>query len=813
MTRWNPNDPSVVGPEFFGVSEGADQVLGLTAQIIQGFRSNAAETIGNLRLHHGSTVAGGFGSVYLAEIVAVGDELPDGFTDETFNPNVLTVEDGTVTDYTGGPVAVGDIDDWPPDYANGVRMISRSAFSLQFATAAFVQTGRIASVGIELVTPYGHAPSASGTDPQRRTVVWFVNGGTTYGQQTRIIPNNNDAGTAGRLIVNWGEINPITNLPWTEQDIQDLDTATTVIELNRGLGDAGYWYLEAARLVVIQETSERREAVAAIPVAGATVPAWSTDAALIQPDGTANWAKADATDYSLIVRLADRGGLLGFGPDVLDWTRVVAAAGETNPADLPGYVADVGNETPFVDESVSVTVVAATALDEVAGTLHPFVLRTTAPATSGDGQPYVEVRTPGVFATAGATEQELTPGGTDLYAGLRIAVGWFVGIPADDLVVEVRRRSDNTLMGTFTITTEDLTAAGPPLPGELVIVETKAPAPGISLTSGVQYYLDISSATAVGDAIWLVGLLAVEGGAGGVTYEEATFAGGTDRADPIGGQAATAVTFTPADVVAVIDAAVDTPSNWVASAELLALPDDQPCPLDGIPYALLAWDVTALGADFAYYQIERLGPDGVTWELIAQITDETVDNFQDQEGRLDETEVYRLRVVRTDGASSYWTDEATVTLAAAGCGYTFTSNEAPELAVGYPDIYQGRPIRGYRFPEADEVQFRIMYGRDFQVAFRPLSRRGVTFERQLVIGGLAAPAAGVGPPAADAIRDLAWATTSYVCVRDQHGNRVYGNLRVSDLEAENYLDVTHIHRVNVGVVELTASPSVVDAST
>jgi ribonuclease HII len=99
----------------------------------------------------------------------------------------------------------------------------------------------------------------------------------------------------------------------------------------------------------------------------------------------------------------------------------------------------------------------------------------------------------------------------------------------------------------------------------------------------------------------------VQGGAGGVTYQEATYSGGTDQADPIGGTASTALTYTPADFAAVLDAAVAGPDAFTAEDALMALPDEQPCPLDGIPYVQLAWEVTSLGGSFAYYEIDRLG--------------------------------------------------------------------------------------------------------------------------------------------------------------------------------------------------------------
>lgn len=812
MTEWNPNDPSVVGPEFLGVSDASLQVYGLGAPVVQRFRSNAAETVASVGIHQGVQFIGQ-PSLYLLEIVAPGDEImdPADFETNDYAPNVLTVVAGTVTHINAiPPPAVADIDEWPPSYSNAVWMGPNASFDLQFATAGINPTGRIAAVAVEVVTAWGDSSEGTGYDPTRRTVVSLVNGGTLYGTQTKIIPSNNAARTAGRAIFSWGEINPVTGEPWTEADVEAFDTATTQVRIARQAADGGTWKTPAIRMIVTYENAERRLARGVLSTPAAASAAWSAAIPLAAPDGTPNWSKSNATDYALVIRQADQGGVTPFDGNWLTLSTIQAAPGESAPADLLSYDVASSNVTFISDEGVNLLGQLPITATEKVGRLLPFILTTTAPATSADGQPYTQVATVGVYTGSGTTQGELTPGGTDDYAGLRLTAGYFTGVPTADLTVEVRRRSDSVLMGTFTVTPADLVAAGAATAGSLVLVQVKATAPGIALASGVQYYLDLSSSTPVANA-WLVGLLAVVGGAGGITYQEATYQGGTDQADPINGAASTTLPTCPADFAAVIDAAVDTPADFTASAEVAPLPDEQPCELDGIPYVQLGWTVTSLGADFASYQIERLGEDGTTWQQIAGITDESVDGFVDYEGRLGVAETYRLRVVRTDGASSYWSSELTVTADAAGCGYTFTSNEAPEYAVGYPDTYKGTPTRTYQFPEAQEVQFRTMFGRDYQIAFRPIARRGVTFDRHLVIGGLAAPAAGVGPPAADMLRDIAWATLSYVCVRDQSGNRWFANLRVVDLEVTNYGTV-YIHEVNVGVVQLTGTPSVVDAA-
>src|SRR5690606_9920757 len=138
----------------------------------------------------------------------------------------------------------------------------------------------------------------------------------------------------------------------------------------------------------------------------------------------------------------------------------------------------------------------------------------------------------------------------------------------------------------------------------------------------------------------------------------------------------------------------------------------------------------------------------------------------------------------------------------------FTSNEAPEMSVAYADTYDRVAQREYDFPEADEVVTRRLYGRDYQVAFRPLERRGVTFRRTLLVRPPVADGA-LGPAAVDALRDLAAATLSYVTVRDEAGNRWFGSITVPELRVRQ---PAGFHWVTLTFVETTATPSTPDAT-
>lgn len=833
MTRWNPNDPAVLGPEFLGVQSGS-VLPTLASQLIQRFRSNSAETIVGVRLHRATAVGNG-AATYIAEVTAAGAEVDDGlYTTTTFAPNVLTNTSGSVTDGSGGAALVTAIDEWPPIYTDKVAMGSSARMDLEFATAGLASTGRITSVAVEVVQWRGSSEDivTGGADSSRRITVSLINASTSYGAIEKVIPNNNKQNTAGRSIYSWGEINPITGLPWTNADLTALDTATTRIRLHHN--DSASAVIATVRLIVTYENTERRVAQGALAVSGTVAAEWTGNIALSTPAGVANWSKANATDYALVVRRADLGDLQPTTPDSLVVSTVLAAAGSTNPADLGSYTATGVSKTVLTDNSVSLAAYFPTSEAEVVGRLAAFVLR-LASSTSADGQPYSTVERILVHSGSGDSFGEFRTSTTEDYNSLRLAIGRVAPTtqtPNDTMNVNVRRRSDNFLEAFWSIQGADIPVVGA---GEPLAVHQLRRA-DFTLTSGVQYYLDFDAGVTPLAEAFIIGLLAVNAAGGGVLYDEATYGGATDVADPIAGSAATALSTTPGDFAALVEEAVEQPTDVAAvgatsqPAQLMAGMDDprfirdtlcKPgpvCVLAGVPYVELSWTPPspALGADFAYYTIQRVHWTGDSSnETIAIITDEAVSVFYDYEAAIGVDEWYRMAVTNTAGVQSNWT---TYVIAANGApspgtGLVFTSNELPERGVVFPDVYPDKVSRDFDFPESSESKLLTMYGRDHFVAFAPLSRRGVTFQRTLAIESgpatlFADPSnfptlTGVGPIAVDAIRELARSSLSYVCVRDEVGNRWFGHLQVLSLSVRP----PSIHLAQIQFTETTAIPS------
>ena len=797
MTRWNPSTPDVLGPEFFAYSS-APVTLSRTTAMHQRFRSNAVEAIASVDLY-GAVQNNGQPVTYLAEIVALDDIVADGYATFTARPNLLTVTAGIVNDGAGGALlgtGPARIDEWPPNNTDAVAMgPAPASFDLQFATAAFPAGGRIASVAVEVVTDYGWAFAATAAE-RRNTIVGLVSaGGTYFGPISRTVPNNDSSGSTGREFFSWGEINPATLRPWTVGDLTAFDSAATQVRVSRKAGGTGTWRATAIRLHVVYETRERRLAIGSMVTGAPGAATWLTFP-LTSPTGVANWAKPSATRFSLVVRRAGGGSLDGTGPNQVNAELVLCTPGSAPPVDFgPGEIQSY-SEVVVSDGGKSLVYLApaGTQAPSAGEGLFGFSMTTTAPGVSSvDGSPYVAAMGVEVGLGTGQSRQTIT-GVAASFRGLRLMVG-AVDAPTEDLLVRVYRTAGNVLLGTVTITPGEIRADG-------TLRLLRAFAPAAYAMTAAAHYVDLFSAS---PTPWVVGLLAANGGAGGVLHEESTFNGAASRATPIDGTVHTALTVTPADFALVLDQAIAPPTGLAAAPSSVTVPPvtGAQCQLGDIPGVSLGWTPTGIGLSFDYYEIQRNHP-VYGWQTIAKITDETVVVFQDLEGRLGVAESYRMAAVRVDGAASPWTATVTATATTVGCGYTFTTNEDLARAVGYVDTSDGE--RDYEFP--DEVTYRTLYGRDFQVAFRSPSTLGVTFERDLIISAIVTPTAGVGPRAVDALRGLAAAPVSYVCVRDEAGNRWFGSVTISVLTV---LQPSMIHKAKMAFVETTATPSAADA--
>jgi hypothetical protein len=209
----------------------------------------------------------------------------------------------------------------------------------------------------------------------------------------------------------------------------------------------------------------------------------------------------------------------------------------------------------------------------------------------------------------------------------------------------------------------------------------------------------------------------------------------------------------------------------------------------GIVYNHLTWDIvlSAMVSGWGFYEIQRRDTtmDTDVWETIAKITNPYVGDMDDYEARIGVQSSYRIRTVHTTGILGPWSAEITSTIAAPGVTGTgvgvgllvFTSNEDPTANLAYVHIHGGDQEESFDFVEAGQGSLEPVYGRDYQVALRPVERGGVAFTRTILVNKV-----GIPPGTLDrgftGLRDLAWDAIPYVCVRDELANRWLANIAV-----------------------------------
>lgn len=236
-------------------------------------------------------------------------------------------------------------------------------------------------------------------------------------------------------------------------------------------------------------------------------------------------------------------------------------------------------------------------------------------------------------------------------------------------------------------------------------------------------------------------------------------------------------------------------------------------------YNNITWSATSSStpvSGFGYYELQRMDTVTTTWQTIAEMTSPSATGFKDFEARADVSSSYRIRAVNSLLFAGPWSSTVSLTMTAPGLtgvgmganAYVlmFSSNQGQsgQYTLAYALSYGSDTTEQFNFPEAGFTQYQLMYNRDFQVAFRPLERGGDTFSRTVLV-----QAAAIAPETlADftSLRDLAWATLPYVCVRDQDGNRWYANVTVPTGRVQRQ---RQLYLADLNVVEVTDTPAVV----
>ena len=542
--------------------------------------------------------------------------------------------------------------------------------------------------------------------------------------------------------------NPLTGVAWTAADIIAMDTGSNLmIQLYCPVG-----YLAVSWVSMIVQTGADKRVATGTTATQTSLP--SGTQTNLPVTLAAAWSKASGTDYLLVARrIDDPAGLATTLIPQPMWIGTgtnphVHGQSYTSTLDASGLLATKGS----VDTTKT----------------YGFWLATAAGTTmSVDSQPYYNVVLQQVH-TSSTLKQGVNGAAATIYKGVQLLVANPSTAPGDDLLVKVKRVSDNVqLGGTLTVTAAEITAGtlrgtlADPTLGTVSIYRLNLNLASTATLAAVDYYFEYTSAAA-STAPWYAVML--DGDADHTLSGNETYGGTTNNATIAG------VDDEESDFVIRISTTLDAPTSVTVTATASSITGFDYCDVDWV-------DAGALGATFDYWEVQRSEDGGTTYTTIATVSTEATITFADYEAPHGATLKYRVRKVRTDGAVSDWTVQGGpgTTLTSAYGVTVFVTNSDPSLIVGHA-------VRGtdtaYRFLSADETVFMRLHDRDYQAAFRPLETRGMSWSFEaLYQGGAATP--GVG--AFDALRAIAEdGDVPYVCMHTADGERFFGALQVHE---------------------------------
>lgn len=276
------------------------------------------------------------------------------------------------------------------------------------------------------------------------------------------------------------------------------------------------------------------------------------------------------------------------------------------------------------------------------------------------------------------------------------------------------------------------------------------------------------------------------------------------------------------DVSVVWGQALPTISGLAVAVQIQALAQVDPeCPVpatciaDGLYYLSVTWDPRDEDYEFVglgYYELQRQDDtmEDDEWEVVARPIHPLVTQFDDYEVRAGVETRYRIRYVHKNGMFGDWSSAVAEEIPAPGVTgvqadkgvLIFTSNVDPTRNLAYVQIWQGAPNEDFDFVEAGTRDLQRMYGRDYQVAFRPLERGGVQFTRTMLINAARVPVETLRE-GFTSLRDMAWADLPYICVRSDRGDRWLSNVNVPSGSIRNR---RKLYVAEIEVTEVTDEP-------
>lgn len=811
LPNWNPSSPDKLGAEGRNVGHGNATVD--AAGDVEELQWEAARTgdLDTVQLF-GQGATSFLGSTFnnvrrpmILDLLDQGDEAWGALTYNDFSVSAVTGSPGMVNEDLSTPITTSRLNGFDNLFIASSAI--NAYFDCQFSTGAYGLDRHV--LAVEVVFRGNITLRVGRFDP----------GGQLWFRDYPFWSSGYATGAArwGEAIVQHGAT---TWTHWTPSMIRQFASGSTRKVRITCRAGAGAWRVDRVYLRVYSIPERRRGVGLGTPISG-----W-TDFTMTDPPATGTPSVVTGDDYTLMLRR-----IIDYNNDnvagaVLPWRML-----RGRPL-VDNWRRHQQSFTPnVVPASVGASLMPA-AGPQVDGVLAARML--DGATVIADSQPYNLSRGAWVYGAQTATQTFTGAGGVSVYGQAFVVAGWIPtdGRPVAPLRAEVFRVSDGVrVLDAVEVSAADVERL--PVSAPVNNVDDQGAVyktvqfrfPNAASLSAVAYELRLSSPDSTEARPWRVAAMIGE-----AHTTDQTFAGSTGVAEGVFRD--TPALSSPVMVeltdgtrssdllasVAVVPGAVEDVTTSVGSvtahhAEVCDSAGCEGCADDTVPFVELAWTAAPSGSpDVAAYQVDRkddLDPD---WRRVATVWGRTTTTWQDHEARIGVASQYRVRVLREDVVTGDWSDTASATIPTGQVALAFTSNAGVGLGCVYPEVWEREVERSWRFLEAGDVTYRTFYGRNRQVAFRPIERRGDSFVRTLLLDALctvALPTMAVFGP----LRDLAWSPVPYVCVRDGEGNRWFASIELPD-GTNRRADAagTELWLTEISITEVADRPSVHDTS-
>lgn len=811
--NWNPGSPNRKGIEHRDVGYGHTTIDAAADVGELQWHADYTGPVDTLELYTGQGAqAGILDSKYnalnrpmLLDLVPKGSEAWGNLSYSDYNVSGVAGSAGMVNENLTTPITASRLNAF--DDGLFVASASLNAFlDAQFATAAFPLDRHV--LAVEANFRVNLTTGIKRIDANGPMIVW-----------QKDYPAWTSSWASG--VARFGECisDAVTGAPswrhWTPQMIRDFDTSgQRKIRVVCRAGP-GYWRIDRLYLRVWWIPERRRGVGIGSPISSL---AW-VPFTMKTPNATGSPSVTAGEDLTVMARRITDYNVDAVASAVLPWRFM---RGLSPDGDWRQHSQAF---TPTVSTASNGKSLMPAAGPEIDGIL---TMRAKASGTVvADSMPYSLSRGALVYGTRTASQRLTMPGGGTIYGQAFIVAGWNAldGRPQAPLRAELYDNTGTKVLNAVEITADDVDRLPVTAPSsnvddqgasyKTVVVQF----PNSSTLAAALYEMRLSSPASTQARPWRVAALI-----GDDHTTDQTFGGATDYATgfyssagaeiALDGPLTSDLLVTLADVPAAVTG-LDTAVGSITAhhVEVCDGAGCGGCSDDTMPFVQLDWDIAPSGTpDIAGYQVDRkddLDPD---WQRVATVVGRTTNTWSDHEARIGVSSQYRVRVVRVDNITGAWSTPASANIPTGQVALAFSSNAGVALGCVYPSVWEREVQRSWQFLEAGDVTYKRFYGRNRQVAFRPIERRGDSFTRTVLLDAMcsvALPTMAIFDP----LRDLAWAPLPYVCVRDGEGNRWFASLEVpSGANRRADASGTELWLAEIGITEVSDSPAVHDTS-